>query len=531
MNLQKNNTDSLTLEQTIDEKLFSLLVANVKDYAIYMIDPNGYILSWNQGAANIKGYQENEVIGRHISIFYTGKDNEKNIPGQNMNKALKNGSYECEGWRLRKDGSLFWASAVFTTVYDEKGHLAGFAKITRDITDRKKKEDSNEAINAELERRVKENTKKIINGELRFRKLIENSYEGITLFDRELNVVYRSMSAEDITGWSNTLREKFEISDLVHPDDQMLVKKLLEEVFSSPAVPILSTYRIKHKKGHYIWVECYFTNLLDDKNIAAIVCNFRDITAKKNADEEKKRADQEREKITADLVRRNKDLEQFTYIISHNLRAPVANIKGLSDLLNCFDHADPECTDTLTALSTSVKNLDKVIMDLNHILQTGKQGNEKNELVFLPDLVDEITSELQPMIQCNNATIDFNFKEIDTLYTLKGFVYSVFQNLITNSIKYRNPDLDPIISIVSSLRDERTVIRFRDNGKGIDMQKNGGQLFGLYKRFDHTVEGKGMGLYMVKMQVESLGGNIEVESEPGRGTEFVIELPTGTLPD
>src|ERR1700744_1115583 len=285
------------LNQSIDEKLFRLLVASVKDYAIFMIDPNGYIMSWNEGAVNIKGYTEEEIIGNHISIFYTVSDNRKNEPRHNLNEALKRGSYESEGWRVRKDGSLFWADVVFTTLYNEKGHLIGFAKVTRDITERKKIDSEKEQAKAELQVRVNENTKKIITNEQKFRKLIEHSYGGISLFDKAFKIIYRSNSTEDINGWSNTSMEELDAITLVHPVDKKQVKNLFKDILSKPRVPIVSTFRTKHKKGHYIWVECLFTNMLDDKSINAIVCNFRDVTARKNDEEEIRKKTEQVENI------------------------------------------------------------------------------------------------------------------------------------------------------------------------------------------------------------------------------------------
>ena len=239
---------------------------------------------------------------------------------------------------------------------------------------------------------------------------------------------------------------------------------------------------------------------------------------------EKKLADIEKEKITADLVRRNRDLEQFTYIVSHNLRSPVANIKGLSDLLSFSEPGDDD-TQTKEALANSINNLDKIIVDLNQILQTGKQGNDKNERISLQVLVKEIKYELQQMIQHNNAAINCDFSVVDELYTLKGFLYSIFHNLVSNSIKYRRSDVAPVIDIKTICQKDKIIITFADNGKGIDLVRHDKLLFGLYKRFDYSVEGKGMGLFMVKMQVESLGGTISVESALDKGTIFTLELP------
>lgn len=890
--------------KSFDEKLFRLLVAQVKDHAIFMIDTNGYILSWNQGAEHITGYTEEEITGKHISVFYTQENIQSNEPLKSLNHALKNGIHEVEGWRIRKDGSSFWANVVFTTLYNDEGHLIGFAKVTRDITEQKRINDRKTQLNTKLEQRVKENTETIIANELRFRQLIENSYDGISLMDENLKIIFRSKSAQRINGWTNTERTSLSITDLAHPDDKESLTNLIAEIFKNPGQPVIATYRSRHKLGHYIWIECVYTNMLNAENINAIVCNFRDVTERKAKDQEirkktnqvenilesitdgfialdanfcytyankrigemlncapesligkyiwsefpeavnsetfktfnqalkeqryvysedylasanlwyenhiyptggglsvfirditerkiaeaeiqknhiqlmeasatqaailnalppnivlvnekgkiiavneswkkftlannlgvpqfgigynylaiaetatgvdkstnnkiakglkdvivgnkkdfmleyecnsstkkvwyqvivaplddtnhkgavilhiditdrkiaeealiqseanlrsvfentdliivlfdndlnivsfntnareqglanfrrklkvgasaynyfpkerkaliqqivhrvincketvcyetsyfindtivwyevkwvcvinknkesigviltlkniteKKHADLERDRMTADLVQRNKDLEQFTYIVSHNLRAPVANIRGLSNLLNGFDLGDEaDAAEALQALSYSVNNLDKVIIDLNNILQIGKQVNDQIETVSLPDLVEEIKSGIHEMIRKSKATITYDFEALDELYTLKVYMYSIFQNLVINSIKYKRRGVDPQIKISSAIVDKSIHLCFKDNGKGIDLAKNAPHLFGLYKRFDTSVEGKGMGLFIVKLQTESLGGTINVNSEVNKGTEFILEFP------
>ncbi|HEY4326206.1 MAG TPA: PAS domain-containing protein [Mucilaginibacter sp.] len=164
------------LNQDINEKLLGLLVSSVKGYAIFMLDPEGYIISWNKGGENIKGYHKDEIVGMHMSVFYTTADNGKGEPQHNLSEALKNGSYEDEGLRVRKDGSTFWVNVVFTPLYDNDKKLLGFAKVTRDITEQKKEKERKEEINVELERRVKEDTEKIIANELRYDLLIEIRY-------------------------------------------------------------------------------------------------------------------------------------------------------------------------------------------------------------------------------------------------------------------------------------------------------------------------------------------------------------------
>src|SRR5438094_209673 len=120
------------------EEEFRLLVESIKDYAIFMIDATGHILSWNKGAEKIKGYSASEVLGKHISIFYTEQEIQKGEPENNLKKTKEKGRFETENWRVRKDGSRFWADIVFTALYDEQGNLKGFAKVIRDITEQKK---------------------------------------------------------------------------------------------------------------------------------------------------------------------------------------------------------------------------------------------------------------------------------------------------------------------------------------------------------------------------------------------------------
>ncbi|MFD0793547.1 PAS domain S-box protein [Mucilaginibacter litoreus] len=503
---------------SVDEKLFNLLVSSVKDYAIFMVDINGYILSWNQGAENIKGYKADEVIGRHLSIFYQPNDNERLQLRHNLNQALKNGTYKCEGWRVRKDGTAFWASVVFTTIYNEAGLLTGFAKVTRDITLQKEQEIKSAQLNAELEKRVKENTSKIIANEVRFRHLIENSYDGYTLFDENLKVVYRSRSSERINGWTYTDREAEDIWNILHPDDIAMMRMQLPQLLSSYGKPFIAVCRVKHKEGHYIWLECVFTNMLNDEHIRGVICNFRDITSQKEVEAE-------REKITSDLVQRNQDLEQFAYMISHNLRAPVANILGLTQILDYTGTQEEDTRPALQALTQSVKHLDQVIIDMNNILQVGSIANEKYEPVYLSEVVSSILESIPHMVEKNQVALHHDLDALEDIFTIKSYIYSIFQNLIVNSIKYRKENLNPVIHINSQIAGAYVNLCFKDNGKGIDMGKYGAQIFGPYKRFDQSVEGKGLGLFMVKMQTERLGGKISVESEIGKGARFKITLP------
>lgn len=237
---------------------------------------------------------------------------------------------------------------------------------------------------------------------------------------------------------------------------------------------------------------------------------------------EKKRAEYQRDKMTSDLVQRNKDLEQFAYIISHNLRGSVANILGLFNLWDPDNRSKEEQKFIYEGLKFSVKKLDEVIKDLNYVLQVKKEINEKREIVFFSDLVRDIKLSISTQLKKDEVKIVTDFSAVESMLALKSYLYSIFYNLIINSIKYGKDKVAPVIEISSFIRDGQVGLLFKDNGIGIDMERNADKIFGLYKRFTDLKEGKGMGLFMVKTQVEALGGRIAVDSELGKGTTFTI---------
>lgn len=394
-----------------------------------------------------------------------------------------------------------WFQVVVAPLADSA--MKGAVVLHIDITDRKQAESA------------------LVQSEDNLRSVFENTDLCVVLFDKEFKIVSFNSNAQNLAvrNFGKKIKAGNSAFSYFPNERKSFIEEAIKQVNNKEMVCYETVYTVKG--GGEEWFDVKWVGVVNKKlENTGVILTLRNIT-------EKKSMDLEREKITAELIRRNQDLEQFTYIISHNLRSHVANIKGLSNLLNCFEYTDEECVGTLDALSNSVNSLDKVIIDLNQILQTGKQANDKNEWVSLPVIFEEIRSELQSLIHSNNASLNCDFSEISELFILKSYLYSVFQNLIVNSIKYRSTEKAPVINVTSKLKGDKVIIYFKDNGKGIDLTKNGAHLFGLYKRFDNMVEGKGMGLFMVKMQVESLGGSISVESEIDKGTEFKIELFVG----
>jgi PAS domain S-box-containing protein len=358
----------------------------------------------------------------------------------------------------------------------------------------------------------------LVKSEANLRSVFENTDLGIVLLDSNCKIVsFNSLAkAAMMKHFGKKLKAGNTGINYFPPARRQDIRKVIKRAYSGEIVNYETTYDLAD--GMTEWYEVRWLRVIDGSiENAGIMLTFKNITDKKNQEKQNNI-------MTADLVQRNKDLEQFAYIVSHNLRAPVANILGLLNL-KAFNPSDKEGNEVLNALGTSVNNLDQVIKDLNQVLQINSQINNKREEVSLNKLMDEVKISISQMLQRNKAHIICDFTAIDKLIMLKSYMYSIFQNLIVNSIKYSRIDVDPVIKIHTVTNGKTITIIFNDNGKGIDLNKHGQALFGLYKRFDKSVEGKGMGLFMVKSQVESLSGTIRVQSEVNKGTRFIIELP------
>jgi PAS domain S-box-containing protein len=318
----------------------------------------------------------------------------------------------------------------------------------------------------------------------------------------------------------------------ISPDENYTVEEFIDLIDGDDAIRVIEEIRGLQLTGGK--VENNFTVIrLDKKKIKVKAVHtldydsegrvlryygvMQDITALESAE-------QERARITEELIKRNKALEQFTYVISHNLRAPVANIRALTEILKDTDSFIPE-QDLLEKMSLSVLNLDTIISDLNQILQIKQQQHSLKEQVNLHALMSSISLSIKNLIEQEHVSIQLDVDQGFSITAVRGYLYSIFYNLTLNSIKYRRKEVNPMIKIRCSVENDQLVIGFQDNGKGIDLEKNGADLFGLYKRFDSTVEGKGLGLFMVKTQVEELGGTIDVQSVFGAGTLFIIRMP------
>lgn len=276
-----------------------------------------------------------------------------------------------------------------------------------------------------------------------------------------------------------------------------------------------SYYEYKGRSKYF--VVSVFPVLSDTKECLSVCLTLKDVTKSKLAEIESKQ-------ITSDLIVRNRDLEQFSFMISHNLRAPVVNLSGLTQQLK-EQLPEEEKEYVINSILTSTSRIEGVIDDINKILMVNKGVEDKKTRINVVHLLDELQSYFMEVNKGQSPIFQVDLNEVDHLDSNKAYIESVFYNLISNAVKFAKPQSPATIKIWTVRKRDKVMIHFKDDGIGIDLEKHQHNVFKLYNRFHNHVEGKGMGLYMTKTQIRLLGGDIEVHSSPNKGTEFIITLP------
>ncbi|MBX2916382.1 MAG: HAMP domain-containing histidine kinase [Cyclobacteriaceae bacterium] len=225
----------------------------------------------------------------------------------------------------------------------------------------------------------------------------------------------------------------------------------------------------------------------------------------------------------SELINHNNDLQQFSYTISHNLRGPLASITGLLTLVNEAE-LGPSNQPLLSHFKSSVNALESTIKDLSHIIDTRNRITRLRQPILWLDLIENIKMHLAKDIDDNKVEILTDFDEAPEVFSVRPMVQSIVYNLVSNAIKYRHPERPCVVRISTSKGPDHILLKITDNGMGIDMKRFGDKLFSMYYRFHSHIEGKGLGLFLVKLQTEALGGKIEIKSEIDKGTSFFVWL-------
>lgn len=438
------------------KKQFELLVDQVEEYAIFMLDRSGFVTTWNGGAEKIKGYAEEEILGKHFSIFYPEEDVDAGKSEEALSVAARDGLWIDEGWRLRKDGSRFWAAVTITALYDGNGHLRGYTKMTRDMTDRRKREEA------------------LRESERRYRRLFEESRDAVLLTTPDGSIVDVNSAAEDLFGYA---REELLTlnADALYANPAERRERIVPTLLDADSSRLLEA-RMAHKDGHTFTASASVTVHRgeggDPELIQALV---RDVT--------------EQRQLQRDV-----------------LRAQEEERRGFGQDLH--DGVASQLTGLRLLLSTAKKVLDEDNPAHRHVEKARALAEESGEDVrrlsrgLCPMRLTDV--DLPAALERLAANTDeCRFEHDDDLPSLsdeqKTQLYWIAQEAVTNARKYAKADL---IRICLGATSDGLVLVVEDDGEG----------------FDASAEAEGLGLRSMEYRSELLGGTFSLESTPGEGT-------------
>jgi PAS domain S-box-containing protein len=503
------------------EERFKLLVESVRDYAIFMLDPKGHVLTWNAGAERFKGYRAQEIIGQHFSRFYPPEEVARGLPEHELQVASKEGSFEDEGWRVRKDGSLFWANVVITAMRDTDGELVGFAKVTRDLTQRRAHEE-------DLRR-----------SEERFRLLIEGVADyAIFMLDPNGRVSTWNMGAERIKGYApdEIIGQHFSIfypqeaKDSGWPDHEL-------RVAAETGKFVDTGWRLR-KDGTTFWANVTITALRDDAGqLLGFAKLTRDLTQAKRA-EAMETANQQREemldaernaRMAAQRATRLKD--EFLATLSHELRTPLSAILGWTQLLLRPDASKgPEeqkrAIEIIDRNARAQVRLIDDLLDLSRVM-TGKLRLDLHQ-VSLGSIVEAAVDSAGPSADVKGIRLKAILSSNQDIVSADSArLQQVVWNLLTNAIKFtpKGGQVQVLLQRVNS----HLELSVSDTGVGIPANYLP-HVFDRFSQKDSSTTrafgGLGLGLAICKQLVELHGGSIRAASlGEGRGATFSVQLP------
>jgi PAS domain S-box-containing protein len=527
------------------EEQFHHLLADVQGYAIFLLDPQGHVVSWNAGAERIKGYRPEDILGQHFSRFYTPEDAKQGAPERGLQLAKERGRFEAEGWRVRKDGSRFWANVVITPLPDERGKLRGFLKITRDLTEQRRAEERLREANAELERRVRERTEEptrandVLRAEVaqhaqagatlrRQAGLLEQTYDPIIVWEFPGLIVYWNRAAEQLYGFTKQEavgRVSHDLLRTVFPEGQPALEAALERA-GAWAGELTHT----KKGGERVTVETRMRLIAEAGGKRLVLDVNRDVSERKRAEEEIRRLNANLERLvrerTAQLEEVVQSLQAFSYSVSHDLRAPLRNVQTLAQAMleDYGDCLDETGRDYAQRLVTSARRMDTLIRDLLSYSRLTR-AEVSPQRVSLASAVSEALRELDPDLAQPGADVTVA-EPLPAVRAHRTTLVQVVKNLLTNAVKFVEPGVRPRVRVWAEDRGDRVRLWVEDNGIGIAAEHHT-RVFGVFERLhgEESYPGTGIDLAIVHKGVERMGGQCGVESEVDRGSRFWIELP------
>lgn len=456
---------------------------------------------WNRGIEGIFGYQRKDV-GDNLQWWF-----DKIHPEDSLKMSVKLYSFIAEKSEKWQDEYRFkCANGVYKYVFDR-----GF--LVKDETDNVVRMIG--AIQDVTKQKVEEQRLKLLE------TVITQTKDTVIITeagDSEIGIpkiLYVNPAFSKMTGYKNSevigktptiFMSKSSVKENINKIANSLKKK---EEFTFEAL------NLRKNKDQY-WVNFSMIPITNSDNQHSHWISIqRDISVEKEREKE-------REQLISELTQNNKDLKQFSYITSHNLRAPLSNLTGLLHLIEDLDIKDDELKELLQGFSKSTNLLNDTINDLVKVVIIKDSPSILKEEILIKDAFENVFNQLSVLISLKKPIIKMDFENAPSLTINKSYLESIFLNLMTNSLKYNDENRKLKITIISKKIANTIQIQFKDNGIGINMDRNKEKIFGLYQRFHDYPDSKGLGLYLVKSQVEAMNGKIEVESNVGIGTTFKI---------
>ena len=475
---------------------FRLLVEGVRDYAIFGLDGAGRVSTWNAGAERIKGYREDEIVGQHFSRFYPPEAVAAGMPARLLALAARDGRVEDEGWRVRKDGSRFWANVIITAVRDHEGAVVGFAKVTRDLTERKAVEDA------------------LRRSEQTFQLLVDSIQNyAVFMLDPDGRVASWNAGAERIKGYRANEILGANFSRFYPPEEAAQGKPRWElEMAERDGRHEDEGWRVR-KDGTRFWANAVISAMRDAHGILIGFAKVtRDLT--------------ERRRVEQALAQSNQELERFSYSVSHDLRAPLRAINGYAQAL-FQDHAaqlDAEGKRLLTVIRDSAKLGGELIDALLNFSRVGRQPLARTP-VDLNALVESVVTELGR--DATGIAVETVIHPMPPVTGDPALLRQVLANVIANAFKFTGRRPHPRVEIGAQTERSEVVYYVKDNGVGFDM-RYADKLFGVFQRLHRgdEFEGTGVGLALAQRIIQRHGGRIWAEGKVNEGATFFFTLPT-----
>ena len=493
------------------DEQFRMMVEQAKDYAILILDPEGLIMSWNSGAERITGYRADEIVGKHFSIFYPKEELKAGAPQRHLEIARSAGNVELQGWRLRRDGSRFWGNVSISALRDAAGEHIGFVKMTRDFTEKRSTEEALQKSRNMLER------------------LFETAPDAVVVVDGNGTIRKVNQQTEVLFGYmrEELIGQRVEI--LVPERFRRTHRHHRRNYFEDPRQRKmgigLELYGLS-QDGREIPVDIMLSPIETSEGVWAFAV-IRDITMQKQTDAKILELNLALKNRVEQLAATNKELEAFTYSVSHDLRAPLRHVIGFVDLLNTRSTGtlDDKSRHYLQVITEAAEKMGTLIDDLLSFSRMGRTEIMKTR-VDLNSMVQEITRELSE--ESKERVLEWDIAPLPAVIGDAAMLRQVMFNLLSNAVKFTRPR-DPARIAVGALNRENEIhFYIADNGVGFDaMYVN--KLFGLFQRLHRPeeFEGTGVGLAIVQRIIARHGGRGWAEGTVDGGAKFWFTLPKG----